>query len=176
MSRTAAVARYEGVARRLVHALKVRGHDILVPPCGALMASTARTLGLHERIDAVVPVPSTGKRNRDRGYDPGALLAEEVSRRIGRPLRALLSRARETPPQSRVAAAERRRNVTGAFSSSPRARGLAVLLVDDVMTTGATAFEAARTLRAAGTCDVALLVLARTPEAGLPPHLPPEQA
>jgi ComF family protein len=140
------------------------------------MASAARTLGLHERIDAVVPVPSTGKRNRERGYDPGALLAEEVSRRLGRPLRPLLSRAREAPPQSTVAAAERRRNVLGAYFASPRVRGLEVLLVDDVMTTGATAFEAARTLRGAGARGVALLVLARTPEAGLLPHAPPEQA
>lgn len=176
VARTAAVARYEGVARRLVHALKFRGHDILVPRCGALMASAARALGLDERLDGVVPVPSTGKRNRDRGYDPGALLAEEVARRLGRPLRPLLSRAREAPPQSTVPAAERRRNVLGAFSSSSRAHGLALLLVDDVMTTGATAFEAARTLQAAGASGVALLVLARTPEAGLPPHLPPEQA
>jgi ComF family protein len=140
------------------------------------MAFAARALGLHERLDGIVPVPSTGKRNRDRGYDPGALLAEEVSRRLGRPLRPLLSRAREAPPQSTVPAAQRRRNVQGAFSSSSRARGLALLLVDDVMTTGATAFEAARTLRGAGASGVALLVLARTPEAGLLPHFPPEQA
>lgn len=174
VSRTAAVARYEGVARRLVHALKFRGHDILVPRCGALMADAA--LGLAGPLDALVPVPSTARRNRDRGYDPAALLAEDVARRLSRPLRRLLSRAREAPPQSTVPAAERRGNVRGAFSSSSRARGLALLLVDDVMTTGATAFEAARTLRAAGAATVALLVLARTPEAGPPSRNHPEQA
>lgn len=168
VSGTVAVARYEGVARRLVHALKFRGHDILVPRCGALMASSALSVGLAGRLDAVVPVPSTARRNRDRGYDPGRLLAEDVARRLGRPLRRLLSRAREAPPQSTVPAAERRRNVRGAFAASPGARGLSLLLVDDVMTTGATAFEAARTLRAAGASTVTLLVLARTPEAGLP--------
>jgi len=172
----ASVATYEGVARRLVHALKFRGHDTLVAPSGALMATAARERGLDDRLDAVVPVPSTSRRNRERGYDPGALLAEEVARRLGRPLRALLSRVRDAPPQSKVPAAERPRNVRGAFASSPRARGLRLLLVDDVMTTGATAFEAARTLRASGASGVALLVLARTPEAGAPHHDPPETA
>lgn len=165
VSRAAAVLRYEGVARRLVHALKFRGHDILAAPAGALMAGAARVRGLDQGPGAVVPVPSTTRRNRDRGYDPGALLAEEVARQLGRPLRTLLTRPREAPPQSGLPAAQRRRNVHGAFTSSPGARGAHLLLVDDVMTTGATAFEAARTLRAAGASCVDLLVLARTPEA-----------
>jgi ComF family protein len=164
------------VARRLIHALKFRGHDILAAQAGALMAGSARAHGFLPALDAIVPVPSTGRRNRDRGYDPGALLAEEVARRLGRPLRPLLSRVREAPPQSSVPAAARARNVVGAFASSSRARGLHVLLVDDVMTTGATAFEAARTLRAAGASAVDLLVLARTPESGSRFHEPLEQA
>lgn len=164
VSRTVAVARYEGVARRLIHALKFRGHDILVSPAGARMAEIARRLGAG--FDAVVPVPSTTRRNRDRGYDPGSLLAEEVSRRLGVPFRPLLARVREAAPQSTVPAAERRRNVKGAFRAAASASGLRLLLVDDVLTTGATAFEAAGTLRAAGAAGVDLLVLARTPEAG----------
>jgi len=174
VSRAAAVLRYEGVARRLVHALKFRGHDILAAPSGALMAATARVRGLDRGPGAVVPVPSTTRRNRDRGYDPGSLLAEEVARQLGRPLHALLSRVREAPPQSALPAAQRRRNVHGAFASSPAAHGAHLLLVDDVMTTGATAFEAARTLRAAGAAHVDLLVLARTPEAEPLTRDPPE--
>lgn len=174
VSRTAAVARYEGVARRLVHALKFRGHDILVAPAGERMAEAARRLGAG--FDAVVPVPSTARRNRDRGYDPGGLLAEEVSRRLRVPFRRLLARVRDAAPQSTVPAAERRRNVRGAFRASGGARGGRLLLVDDVLTTGATAFEAASTLRAAGAAAVDLLVLARTPETGPlhPQH--PEQS
>jgi ComF family protein len=168
--------RYAGVARRLVHALKFRGHDILAAPAGALMAATARDRGLDRGPGAIVPVPSTTRRNRDRGYDPGALLAEEVARQLGRPFCRLLSRVREAPPQSTLPAAKRRRNVHGAFRSSPSARGAHLLLVDDVMTTGATAFEAARTLRAAGASRVDLLVLARTPEAEPLTHDPPETA
>jgi ComF family protein len=140
------------------------------------MAATARDRGLDRGPAAIVPIPSTARRNRDRGYDPGALLAEEVARQLGRPLRALLSRVREAPPQSALPAAERRRNVHGVFTSSPSARGAHLLLVDDVMTTGATAFEAARTLRAAGATRVDLLVLARTPEAEPLTHDPPETA
>ncbi len=176
VSRAAAVVRYEGVARRLVHALKFRGHDILAAPAGALMAATARTRGLDRGPGAIVPIPSTTRRNRARGFDPGALLSEEVARRLGKPLEALLSRVREAPPQSTLPAAERRRNVHGVFTSSPSARGAHLLLVDDVMTTGATAFEAARTLRAAGATRVDLLVLARTPEAEPLTHDPPETA
>lgn len=176
VARTIAVARYEGSLRRVVHALKFRGHDILASRCGQLMAAAARSAHLHAGLSAVVPVPSTSRRTRDRGYDPGALLAEEVGRRLGAPFRALLSRARETPPQSRVPAARRRENVRGAFSASSRARGERLLVVDDVMTTGATAFEAARTLRAAGAETVSLLVLARTPEAGPAPRETMEDA
>jgi ComF family protein len=176
VDRTAAVARYEGVTRRLVHALKFRGHDILAAHAGALMATSACARGLDEGLDAVVPVPSTSRRNRDRGYDPGSLLAEEVARRLGLPLRPLLSRVREAPPQSSVPAAIRHQNVRGAFAAAPRTRGLRLLLVDDVMTTGATGFEAARMLRSAGASGVNLLVLARTPETGSHHFAPPEQA
>ncbi len=170
VARTIAVVRYEGVARRIIHALKFRGHDILASRCGLLMAAAARSASLHDGLSAVVPVPSTARRTRDRGYDPGALLANEVARRLRVPCRALLSRARETPPQSRVPAARRRENVRGAFAASSRACGARLLVVDDVMTTGATAFEAARTLRDAGADAVCLLVLARTPETGPAPH------
>ena len=155
------------MARRLVHALKFRGHDILAARAGARRAAAAGAGALLEAgLDAVVPVPSTPRRNRDRGYDPGALLAAETARSVGRPLRRLLARVREAPPQSTVPAAARHRNVRGAFASPGRTRGLRLLLVDDVMTTGATAFEAARTLLEAGASSVDLLVLARTPEAG----------
>ncbi len=174
--RTVAVVRYEGVARRVVHALKFRGHDILATRCGQLMAAAARAASVHDGLTAVVPVPSTTRRTRDRGYDPAALLADEVARRLRAHCRPLLSRVRETPPQSRVPAARRRENVRGAFAASPRARDARLLVVDDVMTTGATAFEAARALREAGAEAVSLLVLARTPEAGPAPREPLEDA
>ena len=176
MARTVALTPYEGVVRRLVHAFKFRGYDLLAARCGSLMADAGRVQGLGASLDAVVAVPSTARRNRDRGYDPGALLAREVARRLGAPCRGLLSRIREAPPQSTVPAPERRRNVRGAFAASRRALGLRLLLVDDVLTTGATAFEAARTLRLAGAAHVDLLVRARTPEGGSARREPQEDA
>ncbi|HQN08052.1 MAG TPA: ComF family protein [Thermoanaerobaculia bacterium] len=176
VERTIAVTLYTGVARRVVHALKFRGHDILASRCGRLMATAARAARLCDEPSAVVPVPSTARRTRERGYDPGALLADEVARCLRTPYRPLLSRVRETPPQSRVPAARRRENVRGAFTAANRAHGARLLVVDDVMTTGATAFEAARALRDAGAEAVSLLVLARTPEAGPAPHEPTEDA
>jgi predicted amidophosphoribosyltransferase len=80
------------------------------------------------------------------------------------PRRPLLSRTRETPPQSSLSAPGRRANVEGAFAASAGARGRVLVLVDDVVTTGATLFAAARALRAAGALEVRGLVLARTPE------------
>ncbi|HQR47417.1 MAG TPA: phosphoribosyltransferase family protein, partial [Thermoanaerobaculia bacterium] len=127
------------------------------------LAAAVRGEGL-DGLDAVVPIPSPRRRNRERGYDPAALLGEELARRLDLPLLPALSRVKETPPQSRLTAAERRANVAGAFRARASAAGRSLLVVDDVLTTGATAFAAAEALRAAGARRVALAVLARTPE------------
>ena len=154
---------YEGGLKRLVHAMKFRGYDIAAAPAGVLLADAVRREGI-DAPDAVVAVPSTRRRNRERGYDPGALLAEELGRRLSIRLVAALARVRETPPQSALGASERRSNVAGAFRGRPIAAGRSLLLVDDVMTTGATAFAAAGALRDAGARRVDLAILARTPE------------
>jgi len=160
ISEARAVGLYGGVLARIVIAFKFHGYDILAEPASRLMAeATADTA-----CDSIVPVPSTRSRNRERGYDPALLLAQGIASRIGRPLLPLLKRARETVPQSSLAASERRANVHGAFASSPKAAGLSLLLVDDVMTTGATVFSAAQTLLTSGARRVDVVVLARTPE------------
>lgn len=164
IARALAFGLYAGTLARIVQAFKFRGFDILAPPASARMAALAREQGLAEQADALVPVPSTSRRNRQRGYDPAGLLAEETGRRLKLPVLPALRRTRETAPQSALPAAERLRNVAGAFAASARARGRSLLLVDDVATTGATAFEAARALESAGAARVGLLLLARTPE------------
>jgi ComF family protein len=164
VTRTAAFGLYAGGLRTLHHAFKFGGWDLLAAPLGERLAALARSTAITSGADALVPVPSTRRRNRERGYDPAVLLADETGRLLGAPRRALLSRTRETPPQSTLPAALRRGNVEGAFASSPRARGRVLILVDDVVTTGATLFAAARALREAGARDVRALVLARTPE------------
>lgn len=164
VTRAAAFGLYAGGLRTLHHAFKFGGWDLLAAPLGERLAALARSTAIASGADALVPVPSTRRRNRERGYDPAMLLADETGRLLATPRRALLSRTRETPPQSTLPAAERRGNVEGAFASSPRARGRVLVLVDDVVTTGATLFAAARALREAGARDVRALVLARTPE------------
>lgn len=164
LSRSAAYGLYAGGLKTLLHAFKFRGWDLLAAPCGERLAGAASGAGLARGADVLVPVPSTRRSNRARGYDPAALLAEAAARRLALPARRLLVRTRETAPQSELPAALRRANVDGAFAASEPARGRVVVLVDDVATTGATLFSAARALAQAGAAEIRGLVLARTPE------------
>jgi ComF family protein len=122
-------------------------------------------LGTAERelpggYDLIVPVPMHKKRLRLRGLNHAAALADAISRRTGVPSAEALWRTVDTPQQARQSAAARRKNLEGAFAASPSVTGRRVLLVDDVVTTGATALACARALRLAGACDVIFLALA----------------
>jgi ComF family protein len=113
-------------------------------------------------VTAVVPVPLARARERARGYNQAALLAERIADGLRVPLRPRwLARVRDTPAQSDLTAAERRANVRRAFAASPAVRGAHVVVVDDVLTTGATVSECARALRAAGAAAVGVLTVAR---------------
>jgi ComF family protein len=114
--------------------------------------------------DAVVPAPLHWRRRWDRGFNQAELLARQVSRLTGIPLDRRLLRTRPTPPQAGLTAAERRTNVRGAFAAAgdkAAIRGKKLIVVDDVMTTGATLEACARALKRAGAADVAALALAR---------------
>jgi ComF family protein len=143
-----------------IHALKYGGRPALARPLGAWLAS--RT-GLP--VEAlVISVPLGRARRISRGYDQAALLADAVARASGarrRRLRGALRRVRETPPQVGRTRAERAQNVAGAFEATAAVAGRDVVLVDDVVTTGATADAAARALRRAGARSVRVLALAR---------------
>jgi competence protein ComFC len=164
VARTVAFGLYAGGLRTLHHAFKFAGWDLLAAPLGARLAALARATAVMKGADALVPVPSTRQRNRERGYDPAMLLTDETARLLRIPRRTLLSRTREGPPQSSLPAPNRRANVQGVFAASPRTNGRVLVLVDDVVTTGATIFAAARALQAEGALEVRALVLARTPE------------
>jgi ComF family protein len=153
---TVAVLAYEFPADALVHALKFRGELALGAFLGKEMARRVSAV----EIDSVVPVPLSAARLRTRGYNHAA----EVARHLlpGKLDLALCERSRDTPPQMDLPFAERRRNVRGAFRCTRALAGASVAVVDDVMTTGATLNELARTLKGAGAARVVNWVVART--------------
>jgi predicted amidophosphoribosyltransferase len=118
------------------------------------------------RASAVVTfVPPDPDRGLKRGHHPPAELAAGLASAWDLPVLPLLERSRPAPPQRRLALAERRRNVRGAFAPT-RAPPDCILLVDDVYTTGATASEAARSLLRAGARHVDVMTFARTVRRG----------
>lgn len=150
--------RYEGVGEEIVHALKYRGYMTVAPRLAApLMAHVAGESGPY---DAVVPVPLHRSRRVRRGFNQAAVLGREVARALGAEPTEALSAVRATRDQVELSAAGRRENVRGAFRAESPVRGR-VLLVDDVLTTGATLSECARVLKDAGTGDVRALCLCR---------------
>ena len=151
---------YEGALRDLVHLLKYDGMKPLAGPLGDLLS---RALPLDDRFDAVVAMPLHWRRRFERGFNQAALLAKTVARRRGIRLLSPVRRIRATRTQTGLTHAQRRDNVRGAFRASRgrKLEGLRVLLVDDVMTTGATASACAAALKRAGAKTVTLLTLAR---------------
>jgi ComF family protein len=135
------------------------------PLARPLAAYMERAISIDERFDAVVPVPLHWRRQWDRGFNQAELLARYIARRRGIPVLQALRRKRATETQAGLASAGRRRNVAGAFvlRSRPGARleGGKILLIDDVMTTGATASACASALKRGGALSVSLLTLAR---------------
>lgn len=138
------------------------GRDVTM--AAVLSAFLIERLPLTLDHDIIVPIPLHRDRLRWRGFNQALPLARAIGRVGARPVDPfVLARCRSTPPQVGLGAADRRRNVRGAFSVAhrERVRNRSVLLVDDVMTTGATAHECARVLRAAGARHVDVVVLAR---------------
>lgn len=152
---------HAGAVARAIHRFKYEDGAQLSRTLGRLLAHEGRSLWPRLPGD-VCPIPLHAARFRERKYDQAALLAAELAGALGRPLRMdWLERVRETRQQVGLDERARADNVRGAFRASPAARGAAVLLVDDVLTTGATAREAARALLDAGAASVHVVTLAR---------------
>ncbi|HSM19529.1 MAG TPA: ComF family protein [Hyphomicrobiales bacterium] len=159
--RAAVAGPYEGALRRAIHLLKYDRMTPLARPLGERLALAASDFSGY---DAIVPAPLHWGRRWDRGFNQADLLAREVSRRTGVPLDRRLLRTRPTPPQAGLSATERRLNVRGAFKAAggkEAIRGKKLIVVDDVMTTGATLEACARALKRVGAAEVAVLTLAR---------------
>lgn len=149
----------------LVHALKYEGWPELASTMGREMARVSLPPRETDATMVVVPTPTTAGRRRSRGYNQAELLAGEVAARLGLELRPSLVRAADGRSQTALTPAERRENVRGVFAPAAgrgaRVEGEDVLLVDDVLTTGATAGEAASALTTMGARSVTLLTFAR---------------
>lgn len=152
-------ALYAGVARALVHLLKYEQ----VLPLGRYFARQLHQLPLPA-FDTAVPVPLGRQRRRERGYNQAEEVARHLARLRGRACAShWLRRRKETQSQAGLDADQRERNVRDAFVAlrTPEIRQHRILLVDDVLTTGATARAAAAALKSAGAPQVHLLTVAR---------------
>ena len=151
---------YEGRLRALIHLLKYRKMTPLASPLAERMRGLIGALG---PVDVVVPVPLYRSRLWGRGFNQALTLSRLIARPAGLPLSNALCRRKRTRPQAGLSHSARRRNVEGAFAVRDRGaiRGKRVLLVDDVMTTGATATACAKVLKQAGAVSVAVLTAAR---------------
>jgi ComF family protein len=152
---------FGGSIAEAIHRLKYGGRPDLASP----LARTAHgALPLPADVDALVPVPLARGRLVERGYNQSALIARALSSVSSVPTAPfLLERTRETGPQAKLARAERKANVDGAFAvtRNDRVRGRHIALVDDVCTTGATARACAVALLDAGAHAVTVWVIAR---------------
>lgn len=153
---------YEGRLAAIIRRLKFGDLPGVAAPLGERLAR--RFLGRPARVDLVVPVPLHRRRLRSRGYNQAERIASPISRALGRPLQPrVLGRVRVTGTQTGLSRRERIANVRGAFAAHRvDCSGARILLVDDVITTGATVRECARVLRAAGASHVHVAAAART--------------
>jgi len=147
-----------GALAEAIHAFKYEQREELARPLGALFEAVERP-----QVEVLCPLPLHPARLRRRGYDQAALLAREAGARFQLPVAHLLERARATPSQVGRDRSARQRNVRGAFRARGSVLGQSICLIDDVLTTGATAGEAARALYAAGARRVEVRTLSRAP-------------
>jgi ComF family protein len=163
---------YEATLRTLIHLFKYEKIHPLAKPLAGFMA---RVLPREERFDCVVPVPIHWRRRLERGFNQSELLAQQIARRWNVPVRQMIERRKSTTPQAGLTNSKRRANVRGAFAlkgpwwgrfgrqmDRKPLMGMRVLLIDDVLTTGATASACARILKRAGAKHVALATVGRT--------------
>jgi len=170
--RARAAVRYDDVARKLVHALKYQDGTDLAPTMGRWMARAGQEL--LSDADLLVPVPLHWRRGWSRRYNQSVLLARAIERQSGvRLALGVLRRTRQTAQQIGLSRPQRASNVQGSFAIGPDRRheilGRHIVLVDDVLTSGATVEACARALLRGGAREVDVLVFARVVEPGRPP-------
>ena len=171
-TRARAAVRYDDVARTMVHALKYQDRTDLAPTMGRWMTRAGQEP--LSNADALVPVPLHWKRSWSRRYNQSGALAKIIGRATNIPVEIdALQRTRATEQQIGLSRAERARNVQGAFKVPPEKKtlvqGRKIVLIDDVLTSGATADACARALLRAKAASVDVLVFARVVDSFKPP-------
>ncbi|MCE5342615.1 MAG: ComF family protein [Eubacteriales bacterium] len=158
--------RYQGTAEALMRALKFGADQTAALPLAEGMAAVYAATAELRGVELCVAVPMHGKRLRRRGYNQAEVLAEAFAQSVGLRLeKDMLTRLHHKRSQVGQGRAARRENIAGAFAlcieAAPKVRGRRILLVDDVLTTGATAEECARVLLEAGAEQVRVLTACR---------------
>ena len=171
-TRARAAVRYDDVARTMVHALKYQDRTDLAPTMGRWMARAGQEL--LSDADALIPVPLHWKRSWSRRYNQSGALARIIGRASHVPVETdALQRTRATEQQIGLSRTARARNVQGAFKVPPekksRVQGRRIVLIDDVLTSGATADVCARALLRAKAASVDVLVFSRVVDSFKPP-------
>jgi predicted amidophosphoribosyltransferase len=161
------VASYAGAVRQLIVAHKERGRSGLSRPLGAALARAVIAATAQGPPAFLVPVPSSRASVRRRGEDPTLRIARAATRELARrgdpaPLLRALRHTRRVADQADLTAVDRAKNLEGALRAGYDLNGAAVIVVDDVLTTGATLTEATRALRTAGATVTATAVIAAT--------------
>ncbi len=156
---------YRGLLREVIHRFKYQGQTFLVRPLARMLNAPGNELVDLHRIELIVPVPLHHLRLRQRGYNQAALLARRLGSTLGISVDySSLTRSRWTEPQTGLSRRQRAENVKGAFAltNPEKVRGMCVLLLDDVLTTGETVNQCARALKNGGASQVVVLTVART--------------
>lgn len=152
---------YEAPLKQMLHAFKYHSQTALLPTLAALIRQHPPPWLLEQHIDAVLAMPLSRARLHRRGFNQSALLAQPLAAEYGWPLldkHTVLRHHR--PPQSTLTRAQRHRNVHGVFRVRANVKNRNLLLIDDVVTTGATVSELAQSLKRAGAAAVYVWVLA----------------
>jgi len=158
------LAEFEDKVREAIHLMKYGHRPSIGRAFGRYLGQALSADPRFRDVDIVVPVPLHWRRKRERGYNQSQRIATGVGEILGIPVEMSLKRTRNTPSQTGLDVREREENVRNAFRALRKFAGEKVLLVDDVLTTGATASECAKALREAGAEEVVVAVVAR-PEA-----------
>lgn len=156
-------ATYSGSVRSAIHALKYRGERRLVEPLAGALADRWARASVGGELVTWVPVHPS--RRRERGFDQAEVLARAMARMLGLPVLGCLERRRRTVAQHALGQRQRADNVGGVFAAAttalPDLRGGWLVVIDDVMTTGATLSGCAQALLSAGATGVSAITVAR---------------